>query len=206
MNVFKQLFSTMNDVLEEIAGRYPLAEGHERKDLEDQLAMLKSMSDVCIEEWLLFEEKMGKLVYAGKPQPEVPACVATLMPAAVQDEEANESFARGQGYYKLYMFTQAVEEFEKLVRQQPDFLLARIYLAMGYLRLGEYGEAYRHFQFLLPLTDNSKIRAITYNAMGCIHAQNQNMDKAYEYFKMAYRSDPTCVDAAFQLVGWTKRQ
>ncbi len=52
----------------------------------------------------------------------------------------SETFRRGQGYYKLLMFEQAIAEFEQLVRQYGDFLIARLYLAMGYLQKGDLDE------------------------------------------------------------------
>jgi Tfp pilus assembly protein PilF len=70
---------------------------------------------------------------------------------------------------------------------------------MGYLRKGEFHEAYRHFQFLLPLTDNMKMKAISYNAMGCIQVQNKNMQIAYEYFKKAYHHDPATLESFLHL-------
>ncbi|MDT2275603.1 tetratricopeptide repeat protein [Paenibacillus larvae] len=48
------------------------------------------------------------------------------------------------------MYRQAIQEFEKLVQKEPDFLLARIYLAMGYLKQGELPEA-KDISSCLPL-------------------------------------------------------
>lgn len=188
--MFKHLFTTMNEVLDEIAKRYSTATGAEKASLEEQLQVLKAMSDEFIESWLLFEEKMGTVISPDKdPSKWLHNNLLDLEPG-----KQSEQFARGQGYYKLLMYDQAILEFEQLVRREPDFLLARIYLAMAYLRNGNAADAYRHFQFLLPLTENSKMKAISYNAMGCIQLQNQNMEKACEYFKKAYASSPECIE------------
>lgn len=202
--MFKQLFATMNELLDEIITHYPMAEGSKKKELDEQIAVLKSMSDSCIEDWLLFEEKLSGFL---EDQPD--KNTVSLPTSAIennQDKERSQgSFSKGQGFYKLAMFFEAIREFEGVVRHHPDFLLARMYLGMSYLRAGEYGDAYRQFQFLVPLTDNRKIKAISYNAMGCIHAERNNMDKAYEYFKMAHSTDPTCVEPALNLNMWSKR-
>ncbi|MEW9698950.1 tetratricopeptide repeat protein [Paenibacillus sp. SI8] len=194
--MFKHLFSTMNEVLEEIQKEYPSSDGDKKAELDEQLQVLKTMSDEFIEAWLLFEEKLGKF-YGG-----VPISTQTLHNELLDLDvsgKQTEEFLRGQGYYKLTMYEQAIHEFEALIQRQPDLLLARVYLAMGYLRKGEYGEAYRHFQFLLPLTDNTKMKAISYNAMGCIQIQNQNMEKAFEYFQKAYHTDPACMEPLINL-------
>jgi tetratricopeptide (TPR) repeat protein len=210
--MFKQLFASMNDALDDIITQMPAASGAERAELEERLSVLKAMSDTCIEEWLLFEEKLGQLT--GKSEhPELDLMSEGLQksnPKPTADkppmkEEEEGSFSKGQGYYKLAMFRDAVGEFEQVVSKQPDFLMARIYLAMSYLRCGEYTDAYRHFQFLVPLTDDSKMKAISYNAMGCIQAEKQNMDKALEYFRLAHSADPSSVESVMNLKNWSKR-
>jgi len=208
--MFKQLFASMNEALDQIIAQYPLAGPSKREDLEDQLTVLKAMSDTCIEEWLLFEEKMGQLTNPAKEDQPPEYLKAAPQPAAkapekVQQHADSGSFARGQGYYKLAMFPEAVFELEKVVDKQPDFLMARIYLAMAYLRTGEFGDAYRHFQFVVPLTEDRRIKAISYNAMGCIHAENNNMDQAMEYFKKAHSADPDSVEPVLNIKNWTNR-
>ncbi|WNQ09251.1 hypothetical protein MJA45_16595 [Paenibacillus aurantius] len=185
----------MNEVLDEIIHDYHTP-GGDREEREEQLAALRHMSDVCMEEWLRFEERMAEAMArfaenASVPLPKPPSFAGGL----------SEKFVKAQGYYKLYMFDQAVEAFREVVREQPDFLLGRIYLAMGLLRTGETGEAYRHFQLLVPLTENATLKAISYNAMGCIQVQNRNMEKAYDYFKMADLTDSSCLEPVL----WDKK-
>lgn len=208
--MFKQLFASMNDALDDIITQMPTASGAERAELEERLSVLKAMSDTCIEEWLLFEEKLGELTGKTKPAEFLMVPEDVQHPVNEPDEKpvketGDGSFTKGQGFYKLAMFQDAVEEFEQVVRNQPDFLMARIYLAMSYLRCGEYTDAYRHFQFLVPLTDDRKMKAISYNAMGCIQAEKHNMDKALEYFRLAQSADPTSVEPALNLKHWSKR-
>lgn len=204
--MFKQLFATMNEVLDDIIAQYPLANSSKRRELEDQLSVLKDMSDTCIEEWLLFDEKMGRI-----SQNETESGAVALpdsepcMPDIKEKAKTSGSFDKGQGYYKLGMFDEAAGEFELLVSRRPDDLLPRIYLAMSYLRMGQFGDAYRHFQFLVPLTENRKIKAISYNAMGCIHAENNNLDQAIKYFKKAHTADPSCIEPVLNMKHWSSR-
>jgi tetratricopeptide (TPR) repeat protein len=192
--VFNQLFATMNDVLDEIIRQYPAAQGAKKKELEEQVSVLKNMSDSCIEQWLHFEEKMEQLTeqadVTSKPVSfKQPAILETSSPPPMSN-----AFVRGQGYYQLLMYDQAIHEFEAAVEAQPDFLLARLYLALGHMRRGNYVEAYRQFQLLTSLTENKKVKAISYNAMGCIQAKNRNVEKAQEYFQMAYQADPSFLE------------
>lgn len=178
--MFQHLFATMNEMLDEILVHYPQAHGSTKEDLNQKLTLLKSMSDGIVEEWLRFEEKMGVLRegHVSKAQ--------TILP-----ESRTEAFQRGQGYYKLGMFNLAAQAFEQVVHQYSDSIVSRMYLAMAYLQLNEFNDAYRHFQFIIPLTESNKLKAISYNALGCIQAQNQNLEKAQEYFNIAHKADPS---------------
>lgn len=187
--MFKQLFATMNEVLDEIIKEYPTAVGAKKNDLAEQLRVLKTISDTFIEEWLLFEERMVKheeLLNKAVNEP--------LWKQLESTEYQTEAFMKGQGYFKLLMFENAINEFVEVIKTHPDFLVARLYLALGYLQIGDFSEAHRHFQFIIPMTNNSKMKAISLNALGCIQVKNKNMEKAYEYFKMAYKTDPSLPD------------
>jgi tetratricopeptide (TPR) repeat protein len=189
--MFEQLFSSMKELLAEISIHYTAASGQEKIMLDEQLSMLKKLSDQYMEQWLDFEERL-----AGFYAQSHTVIAAPVKKVVVEDEKADyvnleAGFEKAQGFYKLYMFEQAVMELKELVKHQPDDLLARMYLAMGYLRLGEDGDAYPHFQMILPLTENNQLKAISYNAMGIIQVKKKNMQKAMEYFRLAYHSDPS---------------
>ncbi len=218
--MFKQLFASMNGALDDILSRLPSSSGKERKDLEERLSVLKAMSDTCIEEWLLFEEKMGLLSEGKSDQGNggsVSLPLAVIEPEPVEQKAAPvthglkkplslASFSKGQGFYKLSMYKQAVNELEGVVETQPDDLLARMYLAMAYFHSEEYAEAYRHFQIVVPLTDDLKMKAISYNAMGCIQAERQNLDKALELFRLAHSADPASIEPVLTPAHWDKRK
>jgi tetratricopeptide (TPR) repeat protein len=193
IDIFEQIFITMNELLAEITSCYGTATGQERINLDNQLAMLKKMSDQYMEQWLDFEEKLTEF----NTQNHLVAAAHINQIDAVSEKhpavQLEAGFEKAQGFYKLFMFEHAVKELETLIKQQPDDLLARMYLAMGYLRLGEDGDAYPHFQMILPLTENNQLKAISYNAMGCIQIKKKNMQKAMEYFRLAYHLDPQCL-------------
>ncbi|GIQ67592.1 hypothetical protein DUZ99_11005 [Xylanibacillus composti] len=187
--MFKHMFAVMNEMLDHIIANLDQAKGNERQELLDQLAVLKSMSDTCIEEWLLFEEKMGVL----HPKPAT-ALVDAPSPALGDSQAWREAYERGHGFLKLLMFEQSIEQFEEAVRLQPDFLPARFYLALCYMQHGDTGEAYRHFQFIIQLSGDSRLKAVAYNAMGCIQVKKRNLEKAVELFMLAHEQDPDLDD------------
>lgn len=188
--MFGSIFECMHEALDDIIKEYPTSSGNRRHELEEQLRALKAMNDAYIESWLQFEDKLS------------------LIASQIHSEEggdlmhhglSSEAFRRGQGYYKLFMFEQAISEFEKLVTEYTDFLIARMYLAMGYLQKGELDEASRHFHLIVPLTDNTKFLAITYNALGCIQAKKGNHEQACDYFQKSIDLDPTYQDPSINM-------
>ncbi|TMV51236.1 hypothetical protein FE783_05480 [Paenibacillus mesophilus] len=191
--MLKQLFATMNDTLDEVIQQYPTADDKGKQDLHKKLEVLKSMSDSFIEQWLHFEEKLSHVLQTvpGNSWNDIPENMPEAPP---EMNAASETFRKGQGYFQLLMFENANKEFEKVIELQPDYLLARLYLAMGQMRIGNDVEAYRHFRFITSLSEHAQMKAISYNAMGCIQAKNANMEQAQQLFKLAYSADPSCVE------------
>jgi tetratricopeptide (TPR) repeat protein len=191
-----QLFAAMNELLDDIIRYYPKAGKELRRQLNEQVACLRSMSDSMIDEWLHFEEKLAAILpHESTPSVNVaPVPTAAESPAktaALTELERSDALRKGQGYFKLFMFQQAAVEFEQAVRHLPDSNMARIFLAMTYMHLHEWEEARRHFQFLIALTDHPKWQALGLNALGCIQAIHANLEQAEHYFTRAHEADPS---------------
>ncbi|MFD2612056.1 tetratricopeptide repeat protein [Paenibacillus gansuensis] len=193
--MIKPIFASMNEVLDGILAAYPTASGSAKLELDDKLTVLKAMSETLIEEWLLFEEKLRKL--PADPSADTDSTLSKLADDELFGEPflgSSEDFRKGQGYFKLLMFHESVRYFSEVIRKQPDFVLARLYLALSYLKTGDLNEAYPHFQMIIQFTENKKMKAISYNALGCIQAQRNHTEKACEYFKAAYKMDPSIAE------------
>ncbi|KHF35373.1 tetratricopeptide repeat protein [Paenibacillus sp. FSL M7-1455] len=190
--MFQHVFAEMNHMLDEIMKHYPTAEETQKHQLIQQWNMLKTMSDGIIDEWLSFEEKMGEF----RQHVEVPA---TLFSDQSSPELEMNAFVRGQGYFRLLMYRQAAQQFAQVIRQYPDSLLARMYLAMSHLHLDETEAAQKHFQWILPLANSQKLKAMIYNALGCIAVKHGATSKAQEFFTIALQCDPTLPDPLINL-------
>lgn len=192
--MIKKLFATMHDALEEVIRERGTAAGIHQQVLTEQLEILKAMSDAIIEEWLLFEERLAAVRAASDQDGQVAGPPLPSFPI-----EHDEQMIKGQGYFKLLMYDEAVREFQQVVAQYPESSSARLYLALSFLHQTNYNEAYRHFKFLLPLTEDVKIKAVSYNAMGCIQAIQNNTEKACELFQLAYEADPHLKDPVINM-------
>ncbi|WP_458630675.1 tetratricopeptide repeat protein [Paenibacillus sp. CMAA1364] len=185
--MFQHVFAEMNDMLEEIVKHYPTAQESQKQHLLQNWDMLKAMSDGIIEEWLTFEDKMGVFRECTLIQP--------LSSLGTTPEMELHEFIKGLGYFKLMMYPQSIAQFNHIIRDFPNSLLARMYVAMAHLHLEETAEAHTHFQSILPLADHHKMRAIIYNALGCIQVKLTDMVKAQEYFALALHHDPSFADS-----------
>ncbi|OBZ17536.1 MULTISPECIES: tetratricopeptide repeat protein [Bacillales] len=206
--MFQHMFSSMNDMLDQIIEQYEGAGAQEKQQFEEQMNELKKVSDTFIAQWLEFEEKFaefkdqqGELATAAKPQLVAPVhgeAAASAIPCNSADLEIPDELAsiisKGQGYYKLFMFSQAAVQFQTAIIQSPECNLARLFLGMTHMHLQNWNEAQRHFQLLIALTDFPKWLAMGYNALGCIQAVRMNLAQAELLFKKAYEVCPSFKD------------
>lgn len=189
--MFQHVFDEMNNMLDEIVKHYPAAHGPQKQTLVHNWNVLKKMSEGIIDEWLRFEEKMAEFRES--------VAVPPVFPPTETPEMQLDAFIRGQGYYKLLMFRPAISQFQAASALYPDSLLITLYLAMSHLHLGETDHALEKLQFILPAAREKRLRALIYNALGCIRALEENTDQASEYFTLAIQSDPTLPDPLVNL-------
>ncbi|MGG4142805.1 hypothetical protein ABEW34_06710 [Paenibacillus algorifonticola] len=215
--MFKHMFATMNEMLDNIIDSYPLAAEEQKQYYDEQLYALKQISDSLIEQWIDFEEKFAVFTEAGPLNAslltaateyvgQAPAAVQSLPPQQAEKPnvsqqpisgmtvEQAELISKGQGYYQLFMFSHAAKQFQLAVNHLPECNLARLFLAMTNMHLQNWSEAQRHFQLLIGLTDYPKWLALSYNALGCIQAVHLNLEQAEQFFLKAYELDPSFKD------------
>lgn len=204
--MFKHLFQSMNEALAQIAEKLPLSKETERQELIEQWETLRAISDEMIEEWLLFEEKMAKLNLRselGLPKAKPALAPLSFDPTGYEalddDPTGSGAYQRGEGYFKLMMFPEAVREFEQVVLCHPECLPARLYLALGLLQNESIPEAYGHLLIIISLSEESRLKAVAYNALGCVQAMNGNVEKACECFRLSHHLDPGLKDPVLNL-------
>jgi len=216
--MFQHMFTSMNEMLDGITKQYPQASEQERMAYLKQIAELKKMSDSFIEQWLDFEEKVSDFqegIAAAQPVM-VTTSVMDDDPVAAEGqassyspvetttcnmadlaipEEAELLINKGQGYYKLFMFSHAAGFFQHAIAVAPECNLARLFLGMSQMHMQNWQEAQRQFQLLIVLSDFPKWLALGYNALGCIHAVHMNIAQAEKLFRKAYEVYPSFTDS-----------
>lgn len=141
------------------------------------------MSDGIMDEWLAFEEKMVCLRAAG-------FSAETDMSDTELPEKELPAFNRGQGYYRLLMYPEAIQQFEQVLQHFPNSWQSRMYMGMAYFQLDDPAEAVCHFQKVLDLTEQAGLKAVIYNALGCLLAKQADVEEAQKCFALAHQFDP----------------
>jgi tetratricopeptide (TPR) repeat protein len=193
--MFQHLFAEMNKVLEEIVTDYPLAEGVRRDELLCNYNMLHRLSDKVMDEWLAFAEKLSEF----RESMEITAAVEEEVPEQEAPELYMDTFVRGQGYYKLLMYRKCIEQFKEVIAKYPDSLAARLYVAISYLQEGEGEAAWTHLNHMLGLIRETKLKAMVYNALGCIRASQERFNEAQELFALSLQHDPSLSEPTVNL-------
>ncbi|WP_025685870.1 tetratricopeptide repeat protein [Paenibacillus maysiensis] len=181
--MFQHVFAEMNSMLDDIVKHYPSAQGSRRQELLQHWSLLRRMSDGIMDEWLAFEEKMVRLRAAG-------FSAESGMSDAELPEKELPAFTRGQGYYRLLMYPEAICQFEQVLQHFPNSWQSQMYMGMAYFQLEDTAEAVRHFQKVLHLTDQPGLKAVIYNALGCLMAKQADVEEAQKCFALAHQFDP----------------
>lgn len=162
------------------------------REREHEAASAKSVQSTAIPASLndstLTEGVLAKEFSSGQVQP----CNECDLFTPTEDELILD---RAQGYYKLFMFPEAADLFGRIVSTTPECNMARLYYGMTLMHMRDWNEAQRHFQLLTVLSDFPKWLALSFNALGCIHAIKLNMNQAEQLFRKAYSIYPEFEDS-----------
>ena len=195
--MFQHVFAEMNNMLDEIVKHYPSAEGPNKQALLQKWNLLKRMSDGMMDEWLMFEEKMSQV---REREMDKPASLEPEQEAVTALPELHlECFSRGQGYFKLQMYPQAIMQFSRVVTDHPESALTRFYLALAYLNLEQMAEAGTHLQQIMYLKGSPRLKGLVCNALGCIQAKLANPEAACSLFAQALQYDPTLTEPLYNM-------
>lgn len=109
------------------------------------------------------------------------------------------AFRRGLGFWELAMLKEAVDEFKKVVEDDPDLVVGHVCLGLSSAQLGKVEEAFRELRLVLALDQNKFIRALALNTLGIILTEKEDYAQAEHYFERAIDEDPELKEAWFNL-------
>jgi tetratricopeptide (TPR) repeat protein len=208
---FEVIFSSIEEIEENLKNN---PDKSEREKLINNLLKLRNVMDECVKYWLFFEEKVNELqqkfnfnlpddLPEGFLQeielnnekdrdPITPQGKVIEKPTflKLESEQGIDSFRKGLGFWDLAMLEEAIKEFEKVVKVEPNFLFGHFCLGLSYSQKGAYKKALNKLRLVKALSRDPHLNAFVYNAMGNIYAGERKYEEALSEFILSVEEDP----------------
>lgn len=196
--------------------------------MADQLFHLRQVSDTVVDLWLQFEERLSNAIrhikqlegqlpeqHKGEETEQAESAAETVLAKTTPEKQAaakskedkkpgecnkyEPMFRKGEGFYHLRMYQDAKKCFAELVNESPDWESGRLYYAYSLLFCEEPETALREFRLLSRSASSPAVVAISYNAMGCILAEEEHWLEATQAFKSSLEIKADQIEATYNL-------
>ncbi|MFC4078046.1 tetratricopeptide repeat protein [Salinithrix halophila] len=194
--MFDQWLEQVKQHLEKIEEQYPGSVDPDRSRLREEFHQIQQVCDHVLEGWISLEERVSSLL---NEEPDLAAEEEEVGEEFWLDGQVVRSFREGQGYYQLKMFGEAKPYFDQVVKEAPDFLLGRVYLALSDFQQRKWDDAFREFHLVAETSDHPRFAAFARHMLGCVHVQRGEDEKAIRQFDKALTLNPENGDAWFNL-------
>lgn len=108
----------------------------------------------------------------------------------IKSEQGMDSFRKGLGFWDLAMLEEAITEFEKVIKLEPNFIFGHFCLGLAYSQQGLYDQALSKLRLVKALTRDPQLITFVYNAIGNIYAAERNYMAALNEFILSVEEDP----------------
>ncbi len=211
-NSIESIFDTLHEIEMNLQKK---PANHERETLINNLLNLRILMDQYVKHWLTFEEKVNKLqkqfnftlpdvlpegfLQGIELEPErdldEPTIEENKAPEEysflkLESEQGINSFRKGLGFWDLAMLEEAIQEFEKVVEFEPNFIFGHFCLGLAYSQKGFNNKALSKLRLVKALSRDSQLNAFVFNSMGNIYASEKRYDEALSEFCKAIEEDP----------------
>jgi len=137
-----------------------------------------------------------------------------LLSAGCQQLKSRDQLNKGVNAFKSAQYAEAVEHFKTAVDLQPDFAVARLYLATAYMQQyipganspenNQMAQA-AHDQFMKVLEKDSKDK-VAIASIASLYLNQGKWDEAKQWYEKLIAVDPTNADAYYSLgfIAWSQ--
>ncbi|HEU4963707.1 MAG TPA: tetratricopeptide repeat protein [Bacilli bacterium] len=115
------------------------------------------------------------------------------------DEQMVRSFRRGMGYFDLLMYREAMEQFKRVIDIDGRFMIARLYLAFGYVAQEEFEQAVYQLSRIELEEEDAFLKATVFATYGHVYAAQEQYGQALQYFETVADLMPDYRDVQFNL-------
>lgn len=195
--LIQEVFRSLQERIEQIGKTYADADAEQREELDTEIAHIRQLVDAMEKQCGALRKELDNVKKTENEDDLQPSDV--LATIGTLTKETEYEFRRGQGYFDLFLFDHAQEEFESIVRHDPDLEVARLYLAYAHLFCDKDAESQRQFHILKETTEHPALLAMASHGLGYLTAKGRNYDQAVQHFKEAIQLFPYIPDTSFNL-------
>jgi tetratricopeptide (TPR) repeat protein len=203
--LMEEWFQALRTKAESVEQKWQGASEQEKLELADELFELRKISDRIVDLWLQFEEKLSHVIghikqFEGQHPKEAKAEEHPL-PVQLNDDDMPDvhMFRTGEGFYHLRLYQDAKRCFADLLQESPDWENGRLYYAYSLMFCDEKEAAMKEFRLLSKSASSPAVAAISYNAVGCMLAEEEQWLEAAQAFKTALEAQPDHREAKYNL-------
>lgn len=218
---FDLIFSSMQEIEESLKNN---PGEREKERLINSLLKLRNVMDQCVKYWLYFEEKVNELQNKynftlpddlpedflqdielqkiKKPNTIIFKDTADEKYSfmKLESEQGIESFRKGLGFWDLAMLEEAINEFEKVVKIEPNFIFGHFCLGLSYgQKKGLQNKALSKLRLVKALSRDPHLNAFVHNAMGNIYIEQKKYEEALTEFILSVEEDPSFYNGYFNV-------
>ncbi len=146
------------------------------------------------EENIIPDEEIPKNNFNQAPQEELKIKENFLK---ITEEQAITSFRKALGFWDLAMLEEAVKEFEAVTKIEPNFIIGHFCLGLSSNQKGDHEKALKELKLVTALDCDPPIKALAYNTIGSIYADEGKYQWALENYQKATQWEPGLVEAYF---------
>ncbi len=104
-----------------------------------------------------------------------------------ENEESMGYFSKAEEYFSQGKYEQAIEEYKKTIKADPEFSTAYLYLGDAYYKLNKYDDAIQQYDEAIKKDPKNKR---PYHYLGDAYLAKNNVEKAVENYQKALKIDP----------------
>jgi tetratricopeptide (TPR) repeat protein len=215
---FEIILDSMHEIEENLKNN---PDDKEKERLINSLLNLRNIMDQCVKYWLYFEEKVNELQkkynfnlpdvlpdgflqdieFKNEKNIDFPTSVDCFTSGneitgkqlflKLESEQGIDSFRKGLGFWDLAMLEEAINEFEKVIRLEPNFIFGHFCLGLAYSQKGLYNQALSKLRLVKALSRDPHLNAFIYNAIGNIYANEKQYEEALREFILSVEENPS---------------
>ena len=194
----QQWAEIVQNFINKIELTYPHSSQKMREEWKKQLKKIKETCDDLLVSWAVVEDSIANIC---QQYPDL----LNEDEHAIEEEEfyltesSLRQFREGQGYYRLAMYNSAAPLLERLVQNQPDFLLGRVFLGLCLYQQKRWEAAREQFEWLTQFAHSNEFKGFASHMLGCIDLQVSKPEGAKQHFAKTIALLPHHADAWFNL-------